>query len=619
MKDKLWFQKAQSLWLRIAPKLSKAAKCVLVGGLCCAVLIMCVTSGILMSEFAKERGDYTRSKLFDWIENISGKLKGLPKTVDADQSLESEPDGAVEDVPVVEVETLQQMLCRQVREMADHQEEIDRLMLEELRSGAYTLDNPLVLLDPYGTSPLTAVLLFTTKESMRIEIQIAGDTPHAKVDFAFSEFEIEHIIPVYGLYGERENVVEVTAINQEGTALKSEVTVQTDVFPAGIASVTVQTRTLDMEAVQPGFNFTYAVPFTGIGKSAIDINGDIRWYLNTYEDGSLLKKVETNAGDYNGGKSLFVACGASDAYGPVMILEMNFLGKLLNAWYAPYGVHHDIEPDETGLLVTGSIDGGYEELIYHIDTKTGEIDKAIDYTEYLQVQRNQSEGEWPDSNNFYSRKDWIHMNAVISYDEDLIVSSRHQSTVLRNDWDGNIKWMLCDPKGYYEYYQQYILTPVGNNFEYSYCQHAPEILPDQDGNPDTIDILLFDNGDWRMDFSQRTSRMIQYRINEKEMTVELIWIWGSDRPELYSKACGDADLLENGNRLGSFQPYDSKLNLKCSYGVEVAGDGHVVWEMWRYRKTGSDEEYRLDRLEIYADTANDLHIGERANLFLPKE
>ena len=197
-------------------------------------------------------------------------------------------------------------------------------------------------------------------------------------------------------------------------------------------------------------------------------------------------------------------------------------------------------------------------------------------------------------------------------------SARNQSTVLCSDWNGNIKWMLCDPTGYYEYYRQYILTPVGDNFEYFYVQHAPEVLPDQDGNPDTVDILLFDNGDWRMEIPERTSRLIQYRINEREMTVELVWIWGSDKPELYSKIHGDADLLENGNRLGSFEPYDSRLGTKCSYGVEVAEDGSVVWEMWRYKGSDILEEYRLDRLEIYTESANDLHIGEQANLFLPE-
>lgn len=613
MDKKCIFQDGKDLWRRIAPKLGKTVKHLSAVVLCCAVLIVCVTSGVMMADFARERGEYTRGHLFDRLENISARLKGIPSDVDVRQGNSTEEDEAV-----AAEETLQQTLCRQTREMAEHQAEIDRLMLEELHSGAYTLEEPFVLLDPYSVSPLTAVLLFTTAEPMRIDIHIAGDTPQAEVDFVFSEYETEHMIPVYGLYANRANAVTVTATDREGAELKSQVMVKTDILPAPIADTTIQARTLDAETVQPGFTFTHRPASIGLGKTAIDINGDIRWYLNTYEDESLLRRTNY-PDDYNDGESLFIACGSGAEGGPVMILELNFIGKLLNAWYSPYGAHHDIEPDEAGLLVTGSTNNNYENFIYHVNTATGEIDKNIDYSNYLQVLRNQCEVQYPNSNQYYSRKDWAHMNTVVPYEEDVIVSVRNQSTVLRNDWDGNIKWMLCDPTGYYEYYQQYILTPVGDDFEYFYVQHAPEVLPDQDGDPDTVDILLFDNGDWRMEIPERTSRLVQYRINEKEMTVELIWIWGSDKPELYSRVHGDADLLGNGNRLGSFEPYDSRLDTTCSYGVEVAEDGHVVWEMWCYKNSSIYQEYRLDRLEIYADTANDLHIGERANLFLPEE
>ena len=618
MNIKSTLQKLKNLWFRIAPRLGKAAKSIFALGLCYVILATSVTSGVMLSEFARERGEYTRSHLFDWIENISAKLKGVPSDVDAHQKEDEklEISENVEEPEKAPEESLQQILYRQIREMTNHQEEIDSLMLEELHSGAYTLYDPFVLLDPYGISPLTAVLLFTTEEPMRVDIHIAGDTPQAEVDFAFSEFETEHIIPVYGLYANRANTVTVTATSREGTILRTDVTVQTDMLPARMADTTVKAHALDAEAVQPGFTFTFNGDHYG-RKTAIDINGDFRWYLNIDENGSLLNKIVQNC-DYNDGESLFIACGSA-YYGSVMIMELNYLGKLLNAWYSPYGAHHDIEPDKTGLLVTGCTDTNYAAFLYHINAKTGEIDKTIDYSDYLQVLRNQCEVQYPDSDRYYSHMDWMHMNAIVSYGGDLIVSARNQSTVLRSDWDGNIKWMLCDPTGYYEYFQQYILTPVGDNFEYFYVQHAPEVLPDQDGNPDTVDILLFDNGDWRMEIPERTSRLIQYRINEKEMTVELIWIWGGDKPELYSKERGDADFLKNGNRLGSFSPYDFRLDTCCAYGVEVTEDGHIVWEMWRYDDTGIYPEYRLDRQEIYTDTANDLHIGEPAKLFLPEE
>ena len=180
--------------------------------------------------------------------------------------------------------------------------------------------------------------------------------------------------------------------------------------------------------------------------------------------------------------------------------------------------------------------------------------------------------------------------------------------------------MLCDPTDYYAYFDQYILTPIGEDFEYQYIQHAVEVMPDLDNNPDTVDIILFDNGDFRKETKDCYSRMVHYRINEVEMTVEQIWEYGSDRTELFSYRHGDADLLKNGNRLGSFEPFDMKNGTYCAYGIEVKEDNTPVWECWRY-STGSNQEYieyRLERLDIYGPDANDLHLGEPANLYLPE-
>ena len=176
--------------------------------------------------------------------------------------------------------------------------------------------------------------------------------------------------------------------------------------------------------------------------------------------------------------------------------------------------------------------------------------------------------------------------------------------------------MLCDPTDYLPYFQQFILTPTGEGFEYPYSQHAADVLPDQDGDPYTVDILLFDNGDFHRPDDEKSSRMVQYRINEKEMTVEQIWSYGGDFKETYSEIHGDADLLKNGNRLGSFEPYHANTGVRYAYGVEVSEDGDLVWDCWRMNKTvgGSYKEYRLERLEIYSAAANDLQLGAAANL-----
>lgn len=581
--------------LRLVGWIVKAVAVALAFCVCCCAVLGCVLVGNLLTDAVRERGGDRYVEFKDSVERLGRELTDDEATPEQQRAY----------------------LRAQLNAMADAQASVDEQLLAELDSGAYTLEAPFVLVNPYGIAPLSAVVLFQTEEPARISIHVAGDTPQAEVDFDFSEYDTRHMIPVYGLYAGRENAVTITATDREGATQTAQIAVATDVLPVALTDSSVRAHALDASACQPGFTFTYRGVRLAC-KSAFDINGDYRWYLDTEQSGSILRHAGY-CGDYNGGKSLFITCG-NMYYGPSAVMEFNFLGKLLNAWYSPYGVHHDIEPDDTGVLVTGCDrdDASYEALVFHIDAQSGEIDRKLDYSDFMQTLRDQTEG-WGASD-YYTSLDWLHMNTVLSYQGDLITSNRNQSTVMRNDWEGNIKWMLCDPTGYYDYYKQYILTPVGENFEYFYCQHAPELLRDQDGNPDTLDILLFDNGDFRPEESQRRSRLMQYRINEREMTVELIWSWGGDRPWLYSAIHGDADLLPNGNRLGSFEPSDLQAGTNHAYGVELDALGNVVWEVWR---TSNDldvpyHEYRLDRLNIYAETANDLRLGERAGLFLPE-
>ncbi len=575
-----------------------------------AIILICCLAGIVLSvsttgslflvDLVKEKGG-------EYYESFLNKGKELAKNI-----LDTGYDA-------LDGDNQKKFLITQLQQMAQSQKETDELLLAELNSGAYSLDNPFILVNPYGISPMTALVMFQTEEPSRISIHVDGDTELAEVDYQFEGYNTDHIIPVYGLYAGRINAVTLTAKTRDGVETVQPLEIETDALPEALSHETVRAEVLNEAAYQPGFNFTYQGNNSAACKAAIDANGEYRWYLNTSANGSLLF-LTGYCGNYNEGNSVFISVGMRE-YGPVAILELNFLGKLLNAWYAPYGVHHDIVPTSEGtLLMTGSTDGPAKEtLVYEIDMSTGEIITTLDYTDVLQVYRNQTE-DYPEITNFYKLDDWCHINTVVEHNDGWIISSRHQSTLVYSDREGNIKWMLGDPTDYYAYYQQYLLEPVGEDFEYFYIQHAPEILPDQDGDPDTLDILLFDNGDFRGELSEMSSRMVQYRINEREMTVEQIWSYGEDRTELFSYRHGDADLLENGNRLGSFEPYNFKTKVRTAYAVEVNSEGEEVWECWRSSNDESHEysEYRMERLNIYADSANDLHLGEEAKLFLPE-
>jgi hypothetical protein len=150
--------------------------------------------------------------------------------------------------------------------------------------------------------------------------------------------------------------------------------------------------------------------------------------------------------------------------------------------------------------------------------------------------------------------DWAHANAVIYDDNDdsFMISIRHQDAVIKiARTSGALRWILAPPANWSPELEPYLLTPVGDPFEWPYHQHAPMLT--SNGT-----VVMFDNGNHRasppdpgVGDSENYSRAVEYAIDEEAMTVEQVWEYGASSDErLYSDFIGDADQLPStGNVL----------------------------------------------------------------------
>jgi arylsulfate sulfotransferase len=153
-------------------------------------------------------------------------------------------------------------------------------------------------------------------------------------------------------------------------------------------------------------------------------------------------------------------------------------------------------------------------------------------------------------------RDWAHANSVIHSpkDDSIIVSIRHQDAVVKfSRKTGKLIWILGSHDNWdHNRFGKYLLQPVKDQkFFFPYHQHSPMILPN--GN-----ILLYDNGNYRaspfkkiVPVAKNFSRVVEYKIDEENMTVELVWEYGqfTDEP-VFSGALGDANYLpKTGNVL----------------------------------------------------------------------
>ena len=252
------------------------------------------------------------------------------------------------------------------------QEEVETNLLAELKSGAYSFNEPLVVVDPYDQSPLTALSLFTSAEPLNISIHVEGKDKLSDIDFTFDGYNTKHIIPIYGLYPDKVNNVTLTSRDKNGKTNQVVLKIKTQPLSKGLSDIIILTDLPQRNKYQEGLNFTYDL---NGNKTAFDINGEYRWYL---KDNYLL------AGTYHFNNRFIVAKGEYHK-GDVLFYEINPLGRIFRILYSPYGLHHDIEVfKDNHLLVTGCDGETIEDFIYELNTQTGKIENTLDLKTVLQ-------------------------------------------------------------------------------------------------------------------------------------------------------------------------------------------------------------------------------------------
>ena len=137
-------------------------------------------------------------------------------------------------------------------------------------------------------------------------------------------------------------------------------------------------------------------------------------------------------------------------------------------------------------------------------------------------------------------RNWAHVNSV-DYDptdDSIIISSRHQSAIIKIGRDKKVKWILGAPRGWRSPWKEALLTPVdaqgkplkcgdaecGDAFDWTWTQHTAWRI-DSKSDKNVIWVSVFDNGDARgMEQpalpEMKYSRAVIYKIDQVKRTVD---------------------------------------------------------------------------------------------------
>lgn len=301
-----------------------------------------------------------------------------------------------------------------------------------------------------------------------------------------------------------------------------------------------------------------------------------------------------------------------------VVIEVDANGNVLDEWKT-YDI---LDPyRDTNLLV---LDQGAVCLNVDLD-KAGQVASKEDLED--------KNAPWGDVTGVGAGRNWAHINSA-NYDkrdDSIIISVRHQSAVIKLGRDKKVKWILGAHKGWSDEYKKYLLQPVDNKgkkiecddmyskcpgyenaeggFDWTWTQHTAYVIPSM-SNKDEVYVSVFDNGDTRgMEqpafATDKYSRGVIYKINEKKMTVEQVWEYGKQRGfDWYSPVTSITEYFPKTNSVFMYSATAGLGKLMTKTGVtepildEVDYNTKEVLFELRFKGMGGTIGYRAYPIDV---------------------
>lgn len=509
------------------------------------------------------------------------------------------------------------LFCNEINYVKEH-ETIDKEISEELKSNHYTLEEPLIVVNPYNTSPLTALISFKTNSESSVKVKVFGKDSGDNLEYEITEKTKEHKIPIYGLYSGI-NKVEIIS----GTE-KNILEIETERLNSELVSSNVK----ELDRKKANDNFIITSPSINGYLTMYDNTGEIRWYLSTKKIGAAgpIKKLK------NGNLLVTSEEQKKPPYYVTSIYEIDFLGKIHRKIdLKGYGHHEFIELENGNIL--GLVDPVDRETVedYLIEyDKNGNIVKEWDFKKLIKLEEYIAQDLYLTYNFKDNKKaalhDWAHANAF-SYDKNdnsIVVSFRHLNAVIKFSYEtGDILWIFADSKNPWltEELKTKLLKTDDKNM-YAYGQHAVKIL--DDGN-----ILLYDNGNYRdlynrgilkasEDYNTDNNKSRALELEIKNGTIKKVWEYIPEN--IYTPFIGDVNKIGKNHYIINF---GGIVEVEGKYSDDILGvlvfgttvgkiygkvievkDNKVVFSAETSGQKDSSV-YRADRIEFIGEKNNE--------------
>ena len=454
---------------------------------------------------------------------------------------------------------------------SDYQDTIEKKMDELKDDGNYTIDNPLIIYNPYGTGSLSYYIYYTSDEDSRLSYRISTDGYDDFERNLSDDYSLEKEFQLIGFVPGEVNELTLRETNKDNEVLEKTYEIKT---PKLNEDIDTQLEVTDGDAEAELSDGLYTV-----------LGHDKNYASNIYVyDNSGVLREEFVLDGYRADRVIFDDDYMYYPYKKRGIVKVNNLGKIVKFYdLGNYAMHHDMVLDDDKLIILVNQDNTetIEDTVISLDLESGEVKQLFDMKdllpEFYETAVNPGENSYGTDT-----LDWIHINALSIIGDDVVLSSRELSTIIYvSDFesDPEVKYLITDPSMVEGTSYASLLYEKKGDFVSQAGQHSITYYKDDSLDDGEYYLFMFNNNygaaTTRPDFEWsnypgggsynegETSYFYEYLVNENDKSYELVKSFKVP----YSSIVSSVELMDNGNIVigsgkdNSFKEYDNDGNL----------------------------------------------------------